>query len=308
MITREWLPYRVTEDAVDWAWFGERRLSEPFFMDTLTRRMYLPFNQAFGQRTSLAELKDIAEMDPGIRPSGFIFHMSRCGSTLMSQMLAALADAIVVSESPAFDEVCRLKIDHAEKVEILRSALSVYARPRFGETRYFVKFDCWMTRDLPLIREACPEVPWIFLYREPVEVMVSHMRAPGSQLIPGNMAGLVPELDVQTAIGMGRERYAARVLAEFCSNAISEADDPNGIFVNYDEMPDAVTGRIAEHFKLDLTPAEREVVVAAGGRNAKEPTQAFTPDREQKRAEATDAVRSAADEFLTPLYERLKTL
>lgn len=308
MITREWLPYRVTNDAVDWAWFGQRRLTEPFFSDTLMRQMYLPFNLAFGQRTSLPELNEISRDDPGIPPSGFVFHMSRCGSTLISQMLAALPETIVVSESPALDEVCRLSIEHTQKVQLLRSALSVYARPRFGESRFFVKFDCWMTRDLPLIREAFPGVPWVFIFRDPVEVIVSHMREPGSQMIPGNMAGLIPELDAHTSLAMGRERYCARLLAEFCRNAVAEADDPNGIFVNYDDMPGSVTGSIADHFKLDLTRDEIDLMTVAAGRNAKAPTQTFIPDREQKRAAATDAVRAAADEFLTPLYQTLKTL
>src|SRR5438874_313448 len=40
-----------------------------------------------------------------LRPSGLIFHMSRCGSTLVSQMLAALPANIVVSEAPPIDAI-----------------------------------------------------------------------------------------------------------------------------------------------------------------------------------------------------------
>ena len=42
-----------------------------------------------------------------MRPSGFIFHMSRCGSTVISQMLAALAEHVVVSEAGPIDALAR---------------------------------------------------------------------------------------------------------------------------------------------------------------------------------------------------------
>jgi len=58
-----------------------------------------PFNQLFCDRTPLAALGDYAASNPGIAPDGFIFHVSRCGSTLVSQMLAALPDSIVLSEA-----------------------------------------------------------------------------------------------------------------------------------------------------------------------------------------------------------------
>jgi hypothetical protein len=308
LISREWLPSRVAIDLrVDWCWFGDQRLVEPFFTDSLVQRMRLPFNLAFRHRTDQEALDKIYHADPGIEPTGFIFHMSRCGSTLVSQMFAALSRAIVVSESPVFDEVLTLPVGGIEKVRLLRGALNAYARPRFGEDLLFIKFDSWTTRELALIREAYPTTPWVFLYRDPVEVIVSHMRSPGSQMIPGNMARLLPELDAMAAVEMGRERYCSRVLAEFCKNAIA-ASDPNGMFVNYDELPAAVNGRIAGHFGLELSARDLAAIVSASARNAKAPREEFRSDTEEKRAEATTSVREAADEFLTPIYEELRNL
>ena len=49
----------------------------------------------------MSDLLDQAAAEPGIDPTGFIFHLARCGSTLVSQMLAALPEHIVLSEAPA---------------------------------------------------------------------------------------------------------------------------------------------------------------------------------------------------------------
>jgi len=45
---------------------------------------------------------------------------------------------------------------------------------RFSPT--FFKFQSVLTFSLPEIRKAYPSVPWIFVYRNPVQVMVSHFK------------------------------------------------------------------------------------------------------------------------------------
>ena len=102
------------------------------------------------------------------RPAGFIFHMSRCGSTLVAQMLAALPENRVLSEPTAINAVIRAalldaRIPRATLVDWLRTVVGLLGCPLEGESRYFVKLDCWHVLALPLIVEAFPETPWIFL-------------------------------------------------------------------------------------------------------------------------------------------------
>ena len=89
-----WLPIRAWlrdgEWRIDWCWFGEQRLTQPFFRDEVDLALRLPFNQAFRRDTSLATLLDWRVASPGIKPTAFIFHASRCGSTWLAQMLARL--------------------------------------------------------------------------------------------------------------------------------------------------------------------------------------------------------------------------
>jgi hypothetical protein len=80
----------------------------------------------------------------------------------------------------------------------------------------------------------------------------------------------------------------------------------NGIAIDYAELPDAVTGRISNHFGITFSPAEIEKMNAVAGFDAKTPGIGFTPDAEAKRGMASDLVRRLAAERLDPLYEKLR--
>src|SRR5450755_3500141 len=87
-----WVPMRVGweqgDPQVEWVRLGGERFIDPFFDDTIQRVLQHPFHQAFRRRTRLDEISEWRGR-PAIAPRGFIFHMSRCGSTLVSQVLAA---------------------------------------------------------------------------------------------------------------------------------------------------------------------------------------------------------------------------
>src|SRR5678816_558328 len=103
-----------------------------------------------------------------------IFHMSRCGSTLVAQMLAALERNIVISEARPIDQVLGAKVDEERRIAWLRWIVNALAqRRRPAEEFFFIKLDAWHVLHLPLIQRAFPNTPWVFLYRDPIEVMVS---------------------------------------------------------------------------------------------------------------------------------------
>ena len=72
-----------------------------------------------------------------------------------------------------------------ERLEWLRWMVEVLGRPRAQEKHYIIRFDARNIIDLPLIRRAFPNVPWVFVYRDPIEVMVSHLDRRGAHTIPG---------------------------------------------------------------------------------------------------------------------------
>jgi hypothetical protein len=315
---RNWIPVRVywREGApmVDWCYMGNARFIEPFFDVTVSVQMRDNFSLLFRHHTPIHHLAGIVEQSPRLEPTGFIFHMSRCGSTLVAQMLAALQENIVISEAPPIDSVLNAhnsnpSVTDEQRLTWLRLMIGAMGRKRSGRERgFFVKFDSWNTFDIDLIERAFPDVPWIFLYRDPVEVMVSQMRKPGSQMIRGVMNRLLPGLAVMEALQMPGEEYCARVLARFCETALDRSDRRNALFVNYNRLPGAVTGEIARHFGISFSDEEAAKMTAAANFDAKTPRMPFASDSQSKREGATDAVHAAADAWLWPLYKRLEAI
>lgn len=300
-------PHAVRGFSVDWCYFGERKLREPFFDWSRRAAADLPINRLLPVRMALEDFVAAAETDGAPAPTGFIFHLSRCGSTLAAQMLAARDDAVVVSEAPPLDEMVQLDLYspgfdpdiHARCVKAMVAALG--RRRRGGERLYVVKLDSWHTLALPLFRHAFPDTPWVFLYREPLEVLVSQMRQRGMQTVPGSLPSRLYGLD----FGLAPEEYCAGVIGRFMSAALKGLDGGGGLLVDYSELPEALWTRILPHFGAPAADGDIARMRLASTRNAKSPHLDFAADGDGKRREASDAVRRAA-ERLAPVYGELE--
>jgi hypothetical protein len=302
-----WLPARVRaesgEPLLDWAYFGDRRLTEPFYEDSVARA------RADGPALITSRLADLTSRTgpTSLEPTGLIFHMSRCGSTLVSQMLAACSANIVVSEASLVDAVVRLEASEAERVALLRAMAGALGQIRNpGETRYFMKLDSWHACALPLFRRAFPSTPWAFLYREPAEVMVSHARRTGMQMVNELVPAAFYGLD-----GAGQtwgEDYFAQVLAAICDAIVREYPAGGGLLVNYRDLPGALWTRLLPHVGVTPTPAELGAMAAAARFHAKSPTTPFVPDTDAKRRATTDAIAKAVEGRLADVHRRLEQL
>lgn len=311
-----WLPARAfwqdNELYVGWSYFGDRRLAEPFFEDSLRRSLEAPFNLLFQHTTPIARLADWLAAHRGLTPRGFIFHMSRCGSTLVTQMLAALAHNLVVSEAPPLDTVVQARarrpdLTQEEHARWLVWMVAALGQPRCGEQALFVKLDCWHTLALPLFRRAFPSVPWVFLYRDPVEVLVSQLEVPGIHTVPdlGGSAILGTEARFEPH---RREDYCARVLARICEPMLAQARTGGNLLVNYRDLPAATWTAILPHFGVSVSARDRAAMANAARFDAKTPGIQFAPDVDDKQASATPALRAAAREHLGGIYARLEAL
>lgn len=311
---RDWLPVRCYWQAgrafVDWCFLGKERLTEPFFDDSIQKRFRQPFNLLFRHQTPIEFLGELNEFSPGLKPTGFIFHLSRCGSTLVSQMLAALEKNIVISEASPIDFVVRAKnVPEGRRIEWLRWIVGALGQPRNqAEKHYFIKFDSWNALELNFVRRAFPDVPWIFLYRHPVEILVSHIRQRGAQMIPGVINEILPETSFKAAIKMPPEEYCARVLEKISRSALESLKKSDGLAVNYAELPASVGTKILKHFKVELTETEISKMAAAAQFDAKSPRSNFSSDSEQKKQEAGAALLAAAEIFVEPIYRALEDL
>ncbi|MDE2369614.1 MAG: hypothetical protein KGN16_11635 [Burkholderiales bacterium] len=312
-----WLPMhaglREGRLETELCWFGERRLLEPFFDDSLAAVMQQPFNAVFRHRLPIETLAQWLEVHPGLPPRGFVFHMSRCGSTLLGQVLAASAARRVVSEAAPIDAVLRVgaAVDDATRGAWLRTMLGMLGQPAdAAERSLYVKFDSWHTHHLPLVATVHPEVPWVFLIREPVEVIVSHLRRPGAQMVPGMLGFTLPGLDPVAAATLPRAEYIARMLGWICEAAEQAllAEPGRGLVVDYADWPATLEGALLPHFGLRTAGPEAAAMQAALRRDAKNPSFDFAPDAESKRRDAGAEVHAAAERWVQPVYRRLLAL
>jgi hypothetical protein len=306
-----WLPARVRhaagegggEPLLDWIHFGARRLIEPFFEDSVAG---VRGGGAAFVATRLVDLAGRVDRPASLEPTGLIFHMSRCGSTLVSQMLAACPANIVVSEASPIDAVVRLDASDDERARLLPAMAAALGQVRnLGETRFFLKLDSWHACALPLFRRAFPSTPWAFLYREPAAVMVSHARRTGMQMVSRLVAPSFYGLDGGQAWG---EDYFARVLAAICAAALRESPAGGGLALNYDALPQALWTNVLPHFGVAPASDEVDAMARAAGFDAKSPGAPFAPDAEAKRRATTPRIEAAVQRHLAAVYAQLEAL
>jgi hypothetical protein len=311
-----WTPMRIYWRAngpmVDWAYLGDKRFTDPFFLQTITPCMRLPADLLFRHQTPLDDLGGIVGSQPSVRPTGFIFHMSRCGSTLISQMLAASPENIVLSEAGPIDDILRGNFLHPnitdeQRVQWLQWMIGVLAwRRQRAEKNVFIKFDCWHVLFLPLIQRAFPEVPWIFLYREPVEVMASAQKQLGGQMIPGVLQPALLGWTPETIAQMSLYEYAARVLAKLCEAALVQAQAGRGKLVNYRQLPDAIWPALLDYWNVKFPAGENERMLEASQMNAKNPVLPFEADSLSKRESVTPEIRALTQQWMDGVYQQLE--
>jgi len=310
-----WLPSRLgrrdNQTVIEWCYRGKRRFAEPFFDQTIAACLRHPFNMLFRLHTPIGALAKLHETQPGLLPSGLIFHMSRCGSTLIAQLLASLSQTIVIAEADPIDAVLRAhfrdpSVSDEQRCAWLQWVVSALGQRQDPQQQYlFIKFDSWSVMDLPLIQRAFPGVPWLFVCRDPVEVMVSHSKMRGSQMVPGTIEPALLGLGLAEIPPYALDEYCARTLARICGTAVRYGQSGDGRFVNYRQLPEIVWFSLLDFFGVAHTTADIDRMRDVAQFHAKSPSSRFVGDTSAKQQAATDEIRRLADRWVQSPYQRL---
>lgn len=306
-----WMPVRVGRsmdgDTVDWVYTEGIEFSDPFFDQTVERALRTPFRVLFRRQTPL----DDVEADAGDRardPDGLVLHVSRCGSTLLASCLRARAGTCVLSEPGPVETVLAGAPDRETRIRRLRSIIRAMA-PDDPGSAYVVKLDAWATLDLPEVLDAFPEMPWVFVSRDPREVLASHQRHWGYHVIPGTLdaarVGLGPE-----AATWGLDEYAAGVLGRILTRAAEGARRDRGrmLLIDHRDLPQPGVELAAEHFGFSLSGADRRAIAAVASRDAKNPALAYADDRSDKLSALSPEAAAAVERRAGPAYRSLLEL
>ena len=311
-----WIPIRLywneRTPAIDWCWIGTRRFTDSFFSQTIDACLQLPFSSLFRPQTPIDTLRERHAIDPGLEPRGFIFHMSRCGSTVVSRMIASLPGSVVLSEPGPIDSVLRARfqdpsLTEENRAHWLKWMISALGQRRNeNDRRLFINFDTWSVLDLSLIHRVYPGVPWIFLYRDPVEVLVSQFSHRGAHMVPGAIEPELIGMKLDEVFEMEPEEYCSRILACVCEAALRHNEGSRGMMINYAQLPEAVLTHILDFFGVEITDSEKEALLCVARLDAKNTSFAFERGSKRDQKRGTEAMRAAVARWFSPIYEQLE--
>jgi hypothetical protein len=158
---------------------------EPFFGETI-KEVKKQGKRPLNFQVDLPDFLRAAEAYQA-KPGGFIFHVGRCGSTLLANMLSSSGEHLVVKEPElvnellagwlrARDEASRHAIEVMLEAAIryLAGALSE-ARVAGAARRQILKFAAWNVCLAKILFNLFPSTQGVFIYRSPVETVTSQV-------------------------------------------------------------------------------------------------------------------------------------
>jgi hypothetical protein len=286
-----WLPrqFERTGNRVLCRWFyaGATPLAAPFYEETVLRCMALKENSAGPPMvTDLDVVLARAAGISAIEPAAFLFHVSRCGSTLVSQLWSEDPAFVALSEVPLIDQILRARFqtEFADAVNVeslLPATLRLLGQRRIGpEKHLLVKLDSWHIAFHAEFRALFPRTPFILIYRHPAPVFRSLSRMPGQHAVPGLIEPAV--------FGWGTESFvpstpnqSARVLQSYYENFLRVArGDRLSLLVAYEGGMLQAMEAIAFLTGITYSPRHRALMLNRIRYDAKRPDREFVPSLE----------------------------
>lgn len=179
-----------------------------------------------------------------------IFHVSRCGSTLLAENLKATGQFVVLSEASLLGK--SLKHD-ALSDQVFTTSVALWQNwARYQNKKLLIKFSSRNHYHAKLVMNVLDRARFVFLYREPVGVLESLTRKPPyfiKRAIDLIDETTIPELECHTKRGpafMATKTYCI-VLDTFL-----KISHHNLIAVNYEDLRSRYPDILA-HFKLNFS-------------------------------------------------------
>ncbi|MES2112202.1 MAG: sulfotransferase [Bacteroidota bacterium] len=279
------LPYKLvkTNDQLQCRWMDTlgMRFTEPFFEETIMKCRSARANPRMESVSDMQMLAEWSAPMPDIKPAAIIFHISRCGSTLLSQLLATLPQHIVLSEVPLFDEILRLPLkdtgfNEKDTSSLLAAALQFYGQSDDCQSHVFIKADCWHLFFYEQLRRLYPEVPFIILYRSPDAVFRSHKKMSGMHVVRYMIEPQLFGFEPDGPVFENQDIYIAAVIASYLKKSLEIAEnDSNTLLLNYNEGPMQMIDKIASFAGISLTAQELGSMEERSRYHSKKPGERF---------------------------------
>lgn len=282
---KNWLPVALLQKADELFFrrmqFDSEPFRKPFFEDDISRVKwkYAVNHPAVHTVEAAALLHE--QTAPVQEPDLLVFHISRCGSTLLTQLLGLDEQITTLSEMPLLDELLALPETTPEKNKLIRVTANLMRR---GTKHLVIKCDCWHLLHYKTLRACFPETPVVFLYRNPAEVWQSHRKLPGIHTVPGLLQTTqLPGFVYAGVVDIAAGDYTGKLFETFFRNMLEHAGDENVLLLNYNEGALPFTLKAAAH--AGITPGENHLqqMQTRAAFNAKKPGEVFQEEQQSER-------------------------
>lgn len=320
---------------LSWETHKENPSSTPMFRDVVAASeecdsMHIDVAKVASQVRAYDANPSTEKVAHTLKIGGFVFHESRCGSTLVANLLQSAHPAAhrVYSESPPPVEIfqaAQQRFSPQTAAQAVRDVIFLMSRSNdLGETHVFFKIQSVGSRALTSFTTAFPAVPWIFVFRDSVEVLMSYFKdgEDSSQRAHCNRHARNPPVEVLKKFReMGKlptqvlaEEYCAIHFSTLTESALASLEAPGsqGAAVEYTQLPDIMWNTILpDMFHIPLQAADiARMQETAGeyskGRGGK--AGSFTEDTARKQGLAHNDLKAAARDHLEYSYGKLNAL
>lgn len=317
-----WLPIKLEllskSPKVEWMRFGHNPLTEPMFSESV-KKLREDLTPA---PTKVTDLNALMNFPADTLPTGFIFHISRCGSTLVSNAMRCVPGTIVISEAQVFAPLLTPRPFASENAAIewenmqralLLGAVKAFSQRRTGSERALViKFSSWQIVALSLLRRLFPDVPSVIVIRDPLEVAVSCLHNPPGWMRFRRQPAISERLfklgDGELR-GISDEGFCARVIDCYLKSA-SENIGPTCRVVDYSNLNASRIRDIAQFLGCDgdrIGPGDLDGCLRTYSKSPFR-NKDFRGDAHIKQAAATEEIRNEVRAWTAESYLRLRQL
>ncbi len=307
----------LDERRLVWMDIGDTCLVESYFFRSTQRFLeQIPDPLRFSTAIDILDRDDL--LGETCYPTGFIYHMGRSGSTLLSKALSRVPSHLVISEAPPHFSIWPLLQGswqreitlNAQNIRRFRNLTLAMGRKRRDEYRaHFIKFTSYNVLFIDFIRAAFPDAPFLFLYRHPAEVLVAMLKeGPGwGRLKNSDLGAMVAGCAVREVQKLNEPAFYGRCLRQFLSAALEAS--PEGLtLANYrtlqrNNLPMFLAALNCQADKQDLQLMQDQFDYYSKDDTGQK---RFVPDSAEKLREVTPEIQALIRPSLIELFHILE--
>ena len=234
---------------------------------------------------SLDELLKTYDEKEHIKPTGFIFHLTRCGSTLITQVLAQMPNTRNLNEPMILGQVISKWLKGMLSKEQTLSLIKIIVdsfitssdqQPSF----YFIKLATWQKHIFQFVSQLYPNTPIIFLVRDPLEILASQNKALSNgiqnRFLDIELTSRRMNLSVAEIQRISVEEFFAIKMRNLIQTVIDHFSK-NILVIDHKDFPNIIFEQILPHFNLFPSSLILEKMKERTLFNSKKANQKFQP-------------------------------